>query len=405
MKINRWMRILVITMVILIGLGSVDLSYGTNMTSNPQINSRGLVFNTGKSSDQIRLLKDFFRARGEKNVPWGYNYDSRTKELVRNYQRQHGLGSDGIAGKTTIDRINREIRDRGFKIGLRVPYTDVKGDMIIINKSSNTLYFLTNGLVKESYPVATGKTSDLTPDGRHRVVVKSKNPGWGGAGRSEPIPGGAANNPLGKRWIGISYGGGGKYGMHGNSNSNSIGTYASLGCVRMFNSDVEKFYEGVKINTPTWIGDEGTLMKYGVSFKSNYQEKKPVKEAKKEETEYSKAVIRLNGDLLDLKDPVINRKGMTYYPFREILQEINARITWDEKSKRATANLAGNDIEFEVGSNKYKTNGAYKYLPKGQKVFIDRGKTYVPVRDLMESLGYKVDWEQSTRTIIIDNRL
>lgn len=230
------------------------------------IETRGLSFRSGMSSDEIRLLKDYFRLT-EENVPWGYLYDARTKELVSNFQKKNNIKVDGVAGKTTIEKINQDIKGKKYALALRSPYTNLKGDMIIINKSSNTLYHLKDGEVYKAYPVATGKESRFTPDGKHKIVVKYKNPAWGGANRSQPIPGGAANNPLGKRWIGISYGGGSKYGVHGNSNANSIGTYSSLGCVRMFNGDVEKLYEEVGIGTPVWIGEEETLIKYGVDFK------------------------------------------------------------------------------------------------------------------------------------------
>lgn len=235
--------------------------------SNTRIDTRGLVYKTGISSDGIRLLKDFFRSRKEENVPYGYHYDNRTRELVRNYQKSKGLGVDGIAGPKTIASINKDISQMDFKWKLRKPQISPKGDMLIINKSSNTLYFFRNGVINESYPVATGKTSNLTPNGKFKIVVKYKNPYWGGAGRYAPIAGGAPNNPLGKRWLGISLRGGGVYGVHGNAQPSSIGTYASLGCVRMFNSDVERLYEKVRINTPIWIGNEPLLESYGVKFK------------------------------------------------------------------------------------------------------------------------------------------
>lgn len=421
MKISIKIRsIILLAIIFIISLNT--LSYGTGMTSNPQIETRGLIFNTGISSDQIRLLKDFFRAREQPNVPWGYSYDNRTKELVRDYQKLKGLKADGIAGKATIDIINKDIFNNKVKIGLRIPYTDIKGDMLIINKSSNTLYFLKDGIIQESYPVATGKTTDLTPNGKFKIVIKFKNPRWGGAGIKDPIAGGDPNNPLGTRWIGISYGGGGRYGVHGNANPRSIGSYASLGCVRMFNQDVEKLYEKVKINTPIWIGSESLLEDYGTKFKSNYKAKEIIKgenikppeiikeenikppEIIKEEIIKPKEInININGEQLKLKDPLINKDGTTYYPFREILEFVNATVIWDDENKRATGMLGENYVMFQLNSNEYRNNNEDKYLPEGQKVFIDKGKTYIPIRNLMEGLGYEVYWEESTRTIIINN--
>lgn len=403
MKKNNKVIAIIFLLVIFISFSNSS-SYGTSMTSNPQINTRGLVFNTGKSSDQIRLLKDFFRARGNSNVPWGYGYDNRTKELVRNYQLSRGLKADGIAGSSTINRINKEIRDKGLAIGLRIPYTNVKGDMLIMNKSSNTIYLLSNGVIKESYPVATGKTSYLTPSGKFKIVVKAKNPAWGGAGVSDPIPGGVPENPLGTRWIGISYGGGSRYGVHGNSNPGSIGTYASLGCVRMFNSDVEKLYEKVKINTPIWMGAESELKSYGVKFKSNYKapdKPKPVK-PKPIKPKPVEINIVLNGQKLQLKESIINKNGTTYYPFREILESMGGEVIWDSENKKAIGILGEMYVEFEPNSNRYVDNDGYKYLPNGQKTFINNDRTYIPIRNLMESLGYNVAWEQSTSTVIVN---
>lgn len=405
MKSNIKIRSMIILMIVFI-ISLNNISYGTDMTSDPQIKTRGLTFNTGISSDQIRMLKDFFRVNNYKDVPWGYSYDSRTKELVRGYQSSKGLNPDGIAGGATVNAINKEIRDNRLNIGLRIPYTSVKGDMIIINKSSNTLYFMRDGNIQDSYPVATGKTTELTPNGQFRIVVKYKNPAWGGAGISEPIAAGATNNPLGTRWIGISYGGGGKYGVHGTSSPRSIGSYASLGCVRMFNQDVENLYERVRINTPIWMGPESLLESYGVKFKYNNlprpEKPKPVVPEKPKPKPVA-INVRLNGENLKLENPVMVKDGTTYYPFREILESINAIVIWDDASKKATGILNGKYVEFQLGKNQYVDNNGYKNLPEGKQVFAMDGKTYIPIRNLMESLGFNVKWEQPTNTVVIEN--
>lgn len=408
MKINSKLRAVIMLMLVVIVFPN-SISYATQMTSNPQIKSRGLVFNTGISSDQNRLIKDFFRASNYIDVPWGYSYDARTKELVRQYQKSKGLGVDGIAGKATIDAMNKDISDKKLDIGLRIPYTDVKGEMIIINKSSNTLYFLKDGQIEESYPVATGKTADFTPDGQFKIAIKFKNPSWGGAGVSDPIAGGAPNNPLGTRWIGISYKGGRKYGIHGNSNPRSIGTYASLGCVRMFNEDVEKLYEKVKLNIPIWMGPEDVLESYGVKFKYNNiprpKEPEPVTPKpivpEKPKPKPMDITIILNGEQLKLENPVMNKEGTTYYPFREILEFIGAGVDWDDGNKKATGSLNGKFVAFQLDRNEYVDSEGNKSLAKGKEVFSLEGKTYVPIRNLMESLGFNVIWDPSIDTVFL----
>lgn len=384
-----------------LGIGFLENSDVYAQGNVKKIQSRGLVFNTGIHSDQIRFVKDFFRVRGASNVPWGYDYDSRTKELVRQFQREKGLSADGIAGNSTIQKMNEEIVNKNYyNIGPREPNTNTSGDLIIINKSSNTLHHLKNGKVYKSYAVATGKNSSYTPDGRHKVVVKYKNPAWGGGGVSDPIPGGAANNPLGKRWIGLSVGGGGKYGMHGNASPNSIGKYASLGCVRMHNYEVEKFYDEVRIGTPVWIGSESTLQGYGVKFEHSHgtntgQVKPPANK------DYPKANIKLNGAEVELKDSAINKNGTTYYPFRELLELVGAEVSWDQETRTAKGILDETSVEFPINSNEYRVNGEKMNLPKGQKTFIEKDKTYIPIRYLMEAFGYTVDWDQESQTVLL----
>ena len=75
-----------------------------------------------------------------------------------------------------------------------------------------------------------------TPRGRFSIVNKAVNPvwtapdqPWAGAYRNEVVEGGAADNPLKARWLGIVNG----VGIHGTDADWSIGTRASHGCIRM----------------------------------------------------------------------------------------------------------------------------------------------------------------------------
>jgi lipoprotein-anchoring transpeptidase ErfK/SrfK len=135
---------------------------------------------------------------------------------------------------------------------------------VVIDKSARILTVYIGAEVFSKYPVAVGSNPGFTPEGQFTFVSKAKNPRWGGGGYASPVAGGAPNNPLGKRWIGISKGGGGQYGVHGNVSAYSIGTNASHGCVRMINSDVEEMYEYIAIGTPLWIGTTQKLAEWGV---------------------------------------------------------------------------------------------------------------------------------------------
>gem|GEM_PF-978688 len=124
---------------------------------------------------------------------------------------------------------------------------------IEINLPSRTLSLYMSGELVKEYPVCVGRTSAQTPQGEYRVVYKTVDPYWINKGSVVP-PG--PGNPLGNRWIGFSK----SIGIHGNNKPESIGTYASAGCIRMYNRDVKELYEEVPVNTPVTVKYERVLV-------------------------------------------------------------------------------------------------------------------------------------------------
>ncbi len=127
----------------------------------------------------------------------------------------------------------------------------IEADLIIINKSTNQLAFFENGILVKQFSIATGKKPSYTPEGTFQIVNKIKNRPY----YSGKIAGGDPNNPLGNRWLGINARGtnGDIYAIHGNNNPDSIGTYASNGCIRMHDDEIEWLYERVTVNTTVHI--------------------------------------------------------------------------------------------------------------------------------------------------------
>ena len=89
-------------------------------------------------------------------------------------------------------------------------------DLIIVNKKTNKLAYFSDGKLVKTFPVATGKSKELTPEGSFKMVVKVKNRPY----YKEKIPGGDPANPLGDRWLGLEVNGtyGTTYAIHGNNN-------------------------------------------------------------------------------------------------------------------------------------------------------------------------------------------
>jgi lipoprotein-anchoring transpeptidase ErfK/SrfK len=106
------------------------------------------------------------------------------------------------------------------------------------------------------YPIAVGQVGLETPSGLYKIQNKAIDPAWhvpnsdwAGSLAGTVIPGGAANNPLKARWLGVYDG----VGVHGTDARGSIGSNASHGCIRMLIEDVKALYDEVPIGTPIYI--------------------------------------------------------------------------------------------------------------------------------------------------------
>jgi lipoprotein-anchoring transpeptidase ErfK/SrfK len=126
------------------------------------------------------------------------------------------------------------------------------GQSIVIDLSENQLYLYDTLQVVKTYPVATAADGYVTPVGTWEIVDKRENPTWynpaldsWGAGLPAVIPPGPGN-PLGTRALYLNAPG---IRIHGTYSTDSIGTYASHGCVRMFLEDSEELYELVDVGT------------------------------------------------------------------------------------------------------------------------------------------------------------
>jgi hypothetical protein len=108
----------------------------------------------------------------------------------------------------------------------------------------------------KGYGVAVGQPAYPTPTGLFAIQSKQVNPTWtapnspwAGEMAGQQVAGGAWNNPLRARWMGVN----GAVGIHGTGQPWSIGTRASHGCIRMTVPDVIDLFRRVSIGTPVLI--------------------------------------------------------------------------------------------------------------------------------------------------------
>lgn len=123
----------------------------------------------------------------------------------------------------------------------------VKGPFhAFVDKGDYTLDVYLDRTFVRAFRVGLG-LDNSTPTGLWQVDTKLVNPTYYPPRGGQIISADDPQNPLGERWIALKGIDGEalgqeRYGIHGTNEPNSIGRSVSLGCVRMYNEDVEALY-------------------------------------------------------------------------------------------------------------------------------------------------------------------
>jgi lipoprotein-anchoring transpeptidase ErfK/SrfK len=129
---------------------------------------------------------------------------------------------------------------------------------VVVRTAERRLYLVTGQGQAIRYNIAVGKAGKQW-QGLKYVDEMQEHPAWSppaSVRRDKPglprvIAGGAPNNPMGARVIGL--GPSGQYAIHGTNLPGSVGTAASYGCFRMHNADVIDLYTRVGLGTPVVV--------------------------------------------------------------------------------------------------------------------------------------------------------
>ena len=88
---------------------------------------------------------------------------------------------------------------------------------------------------------------------------------------------------------------------------------------------------------------------------------------------------------------------------RTIFEALGADVDWKEENGVQTiiATTEDTTIHMTINSKEFFVNGVSKNLDVPAQLMND--KTMVPLRAISESLGCGVDWNQETKTVIIQS--
>jgi len=109
--------------------------------------------------------------------------------------------------------------------------------------------------------------------------------------------------------------------------------------------------------------------------------------------------ITINGEAkkFDVMPQII--EGRTLVPMRGIFEALGAEVGWDDATKTASGKTAATTVSLTIDNKEAKVNG--KAVTLDVPAMIIDSRTMVPARFVAESLGCKVDWDGTTKTVII----
>ena len=215
------------------------------------------------SRTAVRGFVERVAARVRKNPK-----DAAIKITVRHIFREKSHNGRALAIDATRQAIDAQLDDpaaprkvhaRLTKVTPKVTFANlarVYNTVVTIDRDNFKLRLFKGLKFRKSYGIAVGMAGLDTPAGRYAIQNKQVDPAWhvpnsawAGSLAGQVIPGGAPNNPLRARWLGIANG----VGIHGTAEDWSIGTRASHGCIRMHVSDVIDLYPRVPVGTTVLI--------------------------------------------------------------------------------------------------------------------------------------------------------
>ncbi|WP_041726158.1 S8 family serine peptidase [Caldisericum exile] len=95
----------------------------------------------------------------------------------------------------------------------------------------------------------------------------------------------------------------------------------------------------------------------------------------------------------------IIQNGRTLIPIRTLIESLGGKVLWDAKEQKVTIELNGHSVILYIGKTYAYVDGNKRTLDVAPQII--NGRTYIPLRFVSESLGMVVDYDSQSKTITI----
>ena len=144
-------------------------------------------------------------------------------------------------------------------------------------------------------------------------------------------------------------------------------------------------------------GDEILIEDYSKFYACNKEE---IYSQLREKLDTNPVYVKFDGNILGFETPPVIEDGSTLVPMRFLFEQMGADVEWNQETQTATATLNNTAVTFAIDDTEAEVNNTPATMDVPARLI--NGKTMVPLRFLSENLGYKVDWDETSRTAIIE---
>ena len=113
--------------------------------------------------------------------------------------------------------------------------------------------------------------------------------------------------------------------------------------------------------------------------------------------------VLLNGEKLSFDVPPTEINGRVLVPVRVIFEALGATVDWDDATQTVLARKGETIVVLQLDNTLMMVNETQVTLDVAATEI--GGRTLVPVRAISEAFGTKVDWDDSTQSVILGERI
>lgn len=100
--------------------------------------------------------------------------------------------------------------------------------------------------------------------------------------------------------------------------------------------------------------------------------------------------------------PFIDENSRTQVPLRKTMETFGCTVNWDDTARCAIVSKDDIVVKVKIGEMYITINDVKKDIDTKSVIINDR--TYLPIRAVLEAFGAKVDWDDVTKTVLVQRK-